>query len=122
MSPRWKIGPALVWTLGILVMASLPGTVTDAVDKPLHADKLLHLVVFTLGGILWALATGSAWKGALLAFLVGLGKEILQEFVPGRSFELADVVADAIGSALGSYLFHRYVRPRISRFAQTSPH
>lgn len=113
MSLFWKIGPAIAWTLGIIVMASLPGTITDAVDKPMHADKVLHVVVFLVGAIFWALATGSAWKGALIAFLVGLGKEILQEFVPGRSFELADVVADAIGSALGSYLYYRYVRSRI---------
>lgn len=115
MSPLWKYGPVVAWTLGIFVMASLPGTITNSVDKPLHADKLLHLVVFLAGAVFWAIATGSAWKGALFAFLVGLAKELLQHFVPGRSFELADVVADAIGSALGSYLYLRYVRPRLPK-------
>jgi len=94
-------------------MSSIPGTITDAIDKPLHADKVLHLAVFALGAFLWAWATGSGWRAFAIAFLVGLGKEVWQGgLIPGRSFELLDVAADAIGSLLGSFTFYLYARQR----------
>lgn len=116
-----KIGPAIAWSLGIFVMASLPGAITNAPFaeeyKPQHLDKAVHVIIFALGAILYAIATGSSWLGALLAFLIGLAKECLQEFIPGRSFEFTDIVADAIGCLLGSYLYLRYVRSRLPRQA-----
>lgn len=113
MSLVRKFGPAVVWTVAILVITVLPGRITDAVDKPVHSDKVLHLLVFAAGAVFYGIATGSAWRGGMLAFGIGLLQEMAQKFVPGRSFELADVAANAIGSGLGSYLYSRYVRPRL---------
>ncbi|MGB3050150.1 MAG: VanZ family protein [Polyangiales bacterium] len=81
-------------------------------------DKGIHLVEYAALGWLCATASrrswpsASSWRTAAFAVFVsvlwGLSDEIHQAFVPGRSAELSDVVADLFGSiagAIGSHLF-----------------
>jgi VanZ family protein len=80
-------------------------------------DKLEHGLVYALLGAAlargWRLSrartTGAfttwlaAWTAAALAALVyGLSDELHQLLVPGRMFDLADLVADGVGGALGA--------------------
>ena len=77
-------------------------------DLP-HLDKLVHAGYFLLMGLLAFRAGrfGERWSRGktgvfllLAAILWGCLDEIHQSFVPGRSVELADVVADTTGVAL----------------------
>ncbi len=81
-------------------------------------DKGIHFVEYAVLGWLCATASrrswpsASAWRTAAFAVFVsvlwGLSDEIHQAFVPGRSPELNDVVADLFGGvagAAGSHLF-----------------
>lgn len=84
-------------------------------------DKLYHVVAF---GTLGFLATGGMRPAGtrypaarlLLAFLLVVGYGILDEyhqsFVPGRSTDPLDVLADAAGGVIGIWLMAFVVRKR----------
>jgi VanZ family protein len=65
-------------------------------------DKAIHFVVY--GGMafmLW-LAFGKRWALAafVLVWMVGLGDEVMQHFTPGRTADVMDLVADALGAGI----------------------
>lgn len=75
-------------------------------------DKGIHIVEYAVLGWLCAAASSRTWPSAsawrtvsfavFVAALWGMSDEIHQAFVPGRSSELADVAADALGSLVGA--------------------
>ena len=66
-------------------------------------DKLYHAGNFgVLAGLLY-LASGRAWLALALASLYGAGDELHQAFVPGRSADAADWLADTVGAALAVF-------------------
>jgi VanZ family protein len=84
-------------------------------------DKLAHVGIFGLFGAIlaWSLADRLDDLGIIrmaLAFLLGAAggalDEVHQIFVPGRSAEVGDAVADALGVAAGLFLFFRIRRAR----------
>jgi len=47
----------------------------------------------------------------VVAILYGLAIEVVQHyFIPGRSFELTDLLADAIGSCMGAAIWRAYIK------------
>jgi len=70
-------------------------------------DKLYHAGNFGVLAALLYLATGRAWLAVLLASLYGVSDEVHQAFVPGRSADAADWLADTAG-ALVAVLFLRW--------------
>jgi VanZ family protein len=112
----WNWGPALLIAAGIFAASSLPRAQLPEVGFP-GIDKLEHGLAYALLGAAlargWrrsrALTTGAlttrlaAWIAAALAALAyGLSDELHQLLVPGRMFDLADLVADGVGGALGA--------------------
>ena len=93
-------------------------------------DKLLHLTEYSALGFLLALALGvwdsptKVWPvgiAILLGCLYGISDETHQSFVPGRDAEVGDVVADALGSAVGAgAAWILSVLSAKSRFARSS--
>ncbi len=75
-------------------------------------DKAIHFVEYAVLGWLCAAAASRTWPSAsslrtllfavFVSTLWGLSDEIHQALVPGRSSELADLVADFFGSAAGA--------------------
>ncbi len=86
-------------------MSSQPGS---GLPLPFpHADKVVHGVLYgVLGaGILWALKSSTRRDLAVavgLASLYGITDEFHQSFVPGRTPDLVDWVADSAGALLGA--------------------
>jgi VanZ family protein len=78
-------------------------------------DKVVHFSVYGLLGTLVCRQTG-AGRGAVVAVLVasafGASDEWHQSFVPGRTMELADWLADTAGAALGVAVYRRWPRYR----------
>ena len=90
------------------------------------SDKLVHLVEYAALGFAicraftrrMAARTGTGRRGpaALLgaiavATLYGVLDELHQTLVPGRVFDLADLLADAVGASLGATVgWRRYQR------------
>lgn len=92
---------ALVLALaGILWLALRPQP--GGVDWFEHADKLRHAAAFLVLWVLTRRSSGAA-SGLLMAALLAYGVliEVLQGFTPNREPSVADVLADAVGIAIG---------------------
>ena len=93
------------------------------------SDKLVHGLVYALLAWLWcrALVRGrGGWAAGLgLAFAIsstwGLLDEWHQSFVPGRTAEVMDAVADVAGAAVGSLLAALVFRLRRVSDASAAP-
>lgn len=108
--------PAVLWAALIFWLSSrstVPGP-----DLP-GIDKLGHFAVYTVLGALlsrgargsrlaapWAVGTG---------WLYALSDEVHQGYVPGRTPEAADWLADAAGVAAGVFIHHRWRARRAAR-------
>ena len=90
----------------------------NPVDLPpiANVDKVLHAGAYGLLGILFYRAYRSRWPSAsgwtmanaslLSAAFYGLTDEIHQYFVPGRSADPWDWLADTVGAMLGVAAYH----------------
>ena len=111
--------------LAIYVFSDLPGGVRPDLKGP-YMDKWVHtLVYFILGGLLfrWVLlwerpGADERWKRfaiiATVALLYAITDEVHQFFIPGRVFDLGDIVADAVGGALAGSL--AFLPPHLQHF------
>jgi VanZ family protein len=116
-SPHFWSAFATLWTACVLGMAISPMNHADWYTATI-SDKTVHGFAFAIGTIVWALALRGIRSHALTPILIGslisLGMggliEILQRFVPGRSCDARDLLADVIGvfSAAGILLFISY--------------
>ena len=81
-------------------LGALPGGVSDKAGHSIGYAILGALVLRALARARWK---GVTWKMALLAVaiatLYGISDEFHQAFVPGRSPDLFDVLADVSGAA-----------------------
>lgn len=105
--------PVVVYMVAIFVQSSFPSPpgITGGFD---WGDKALHLAGYGLLGFLAAGAALRTWPErspgwvALVGFAIAAGyggtDEIHQSFVPERSADVLDFVADAVGAALGASL------------------
>src|SRR5512140_706722 len=97
--------PAVVWAIVIFVLSSIPSDKipTFALSIP---DKLVHAAIFSVFCFLCyrafrhqsrilTLARFPLTSSVLLTMIYGCTDEMHQLFVPGRSADLFDVVADA---------------------------
>jgi VanZ family protein len=87
-------------------------------------DKGIHFVEYAVLGWLCAAASARSWPRAsvwrtagfavFVSVLWGVSDEIHQALVPGRSPELADVVADVLGSIAGAAAWNLISRRTVS--------
>lgn len=120
--PRWLVafGPAIAYMLLIWALSSIPIQM-DFSLVPLR-DKGVHFLEYgTLSVLLThALRATLTKRGALLIWasaalctiLWGALDEIHQAFVPGRSSDVGDLIADACGAAAGALVYLLYRRQR----------
>lgn len=97
---------ALIWAISSLSLPDL------SIDRFPFRDKGIHAVEYFVLGFLVAHAALRTWperpraRIAAVALLVTCGwgvlDEIHQAFVPGRSSDLLDVVADLVGALAGT--------------------
>jgi VanZ family protein len=95
----------IFWLSSQSVLPSPPGRLTD---------KQAHALAYATLAALWGRAqSGGRWSGvtgkrvliaAAGAVFYGITDELHQGFVPGRSSELADLAADAVGAAIAGFL------------------
>jgi VanZ family protein len=119
---------AIGWAGVIFYLSSQPG-----IDTPLlfpGQDKLFHLIAFGLLGFLLmgsmkttssGYRTMQVWFVVALVATYGVLDEFHQYFVPGRSVEVYDALADATGALLGAWSMYYLVRFLASR-SKALPH
>jgi VanZ family protein len=116
---RWlRWAPALVYMAAIFAASAQPTLPTPDLD---HSDKVLHFAAYAgLGGLL-AYGGAPAALGPLpliaIGTLYGASDEVHQSFVPGRSPDPLDWLADTLGAIAGVLAAHRYFSRRRARAA-----
>jgi VanZ family protein len=102
---RWW--PPLLWAAAVFFASSR--STLPHLPSVLGWDKLQHCAAYAVGGFLIARALGGGWRGALLAAvlgsLYGASDEVHQLFVPYRSTDVLDWMADTLGVAAGACLW-----------------
>lgn len=100
---RWRA--PLLWAVVILIVSSVP---IPQVTAPAGTDKGVHGLLYLVLGFLTirALLSQRAPVWQLLVVLVavltfGALDEVHQRFIPGRTADPRDWVADAVGSVVG---------------------
>jgi VanZ family protein len=115
-----RLIPAIAWFIVSLILLCLPGSALPKYSflATIHADKWVHIFMFGVLCFLFcravntiSLPTKNAEKHFVLIMLMGIAYGIVMEFVqkwwiPNRSFELTDILADATGCVLG-WLYSR---------------
>ena len=101
---RWW--PCVAWSVVILVITSVPGAAIPAGPEVPGIDKMVHGTMYGVLGFL----TGNALRGeraraflavGMLIAVMAVVDEWHQEWIPGRSAETLDWVADVAGATLG---------------------
>lgn len=102
--------PVVAWALVIFALSSIPGTSIPDVGFS-FADKVAHICVYGVLGVLFFRAwrrqapalndTVALLVSALCTLTYGISDEFHQLFVPNRSADIFDLVADLIGGVLG---------------------
>lgn len=105
---------AIAWTIAIQVLLCLPGSDIPSggmFDIP-NLDKIVH--VFLFGGVTWVwcyfiyLNSKSIRRLTTLFFIVylavaanGILLEFIQrDYIPNRSFDLGDIIADVLAASI----------------------
>lgn len=103
--------PAVAWALTLFLLSAqpqLPHPPAGFTDKHSHAVAYGLLALASLHGLVqgqWRRVDArAATLAVLLAVAYGVSDEWHQSFVPGRSSDLADVLADALGAATAAGL------------------
>lgn len=110
---------AISWFIVMNVLFVLPGSALPKAGwfNDIQLDKWVHVGLFAVLVFLWCSAFTPLFKKIWLVLVVaiayGLLVEIVQKnWVPNRSFDLYDVLADAAGSVLGLVVWLRVNRKK----------
>jgi VanZ family protein len=113
-----------VFTLAAIIFYQSSFATPTVLPRWPYLDKLLHAGVYGLLSALICRALNSLprWRGhllrlmvagTLLAALYGLSDEWHQSFVPHRSSDAGDLLADLLGAGLGAFIYLRaYTRSK----------
>jgi VanZ family protein len=98
---RWRI-VSVGLLLAVVALAVMPQPPTALSTG---WDKMNHALAFCALGFAWRLAFPAGWRQGLgvaaALLLFGVGIEVAQSFVPGRQADGIDLLADALGGAVG---------------------
>jgi len=116
---------AIVWLLLITALLCIPGTELPKFkwDNKIFLDKWIHIFLFMVLVILWCRAylykrsTNNIRKTfiiiAILSVMYGIMMEIVQEnFIPFRSFDFIDMLANGVGCIAGYFFASKKFLPR----------
>jgi VanZ family protein len=98
--------PVAAYMAAIFYVSSLPQPlVPPGGDKPWHLLAYLGLGVLTVRAVARGLGAWISWRAAVIAAAIAVGyavtDEVHQMFVPGRSAQLSDLLADTMGVVAG---------------------
>jgi uncharacterized membrane protein len=102
------------------ILFCLPGSALPKEDlfSKIWIDKWVHIGIFTTLLFLWCgVVVPGHFKSYLLliffAVLYGYLIEVIQDrFIPNRSFDWGDLLADFVGSVIGLLVWRRYKKNR----------
>jgi hypothetical protein len=116
--------PAIASLIVSSVLFFIPGSALPERDwfAKIELDKIVHVVLFAILVVLWCIPffykpslTIRLPKVLIFIPFIFFGYSIIVEFIqdffiPGRSFDLVDILADALGCAFGFLFVKQYQR------------
>lgn len=100
---NWLL-PSILWFFITTILLCLPGKKIPRIGFLQHIpqfDKIVHIVLFGILSFLFCKSSPKKyyWFVAILCALYGVAMEFVQKnYIPNRSFDIWDIVADTIGS------------------------
>ncbi len=121
MGIRHKIINIVFWSYAtaILILNIIPDIPTPKVergDEMIRLDYLIHFLVFFLGGLLyykWNILRKNDHKPILLilfGLIYALTCELLQLWIPGRTFNPVDLIYNTLGVVFGLFTPVLFIR------------
>jgi VanZ family protein len=103
---------AICWFIITTVLLCIPGNNLPKIGwlHILQFDKFVHIFIFGILSFLFCKAANKKWflLIALFCSIYGMAMEFVQEnWIPNRSFDVWDIVADSIGS-FGVIFFFKF--------------
>jgi len=112
-----RVGFVLALVLQVYLLYLEVPTPSDAASIP-HADKVVHAVIFAVPAALGVLAGLRPWLvGLVLAMHAPVSEVVQHLWIPARTGDPGDVVADWVGVALGLAIGRLLVTRLASRSA-----
>jgi len=116
--------PAILWASIIFFGSSIPGTRLPSFAHLIN-DKVIHASIFFLLGLLVyralepkVKAPAFDWRRLIIAIsaviLYGISDEFHQGFVPGRTVDYSDALADSLGGVFSALLIWLHERRKPS--------
>ena len=113
--------PGIVWAIFILVLCAIPGQDLQSLwwlellsfDKLVHAGMFAVLTILLVKGFMrqdrfMQLATHPVTYAISISVPYGFALELMQRFlIEGRTFDILDAVANAIGCLIGWRIVNR---------------
>jgi VanZ family protein len=124
---RIRVAMAVLWTVVIMMLCWLPGSMVHELEggslwfKIPDLDKIVHAGIFVVFSVLWARALTSrrrfAWV-ALGGFVLAVVTELVQMLpIVGRDGEISDALTD-FGGVLAGMVLAPLVEP-VARFIES---
>lgn len=108
--------PAWIWALVILILTLTPGKFMPKVEywSIMSLDKYVHMSIFFIqvllvlrgANALKILTTRNYFIYAFIGTLYGVLIECIQQFIPLRSFEVNDMLANMAGALIAAAVFY----------------
>lgn len=108
--------PAWIWALVILILTLTPGKFMPKVEywNIMSLDKYVHMSIFFIQVLLVLrgakalkiLTTRNYFIYAFIGTLYGVLIECIQQFIPLRSFEVNDMLANMAGALIAAAVFY----------------
>ena len=116
-----RMWPPISWVIIVTVLLCLPGSALPEENwfNKVWLDKWIHVVLFLVMVYLWCRYTSKTGgkivrhfrQIAIYFFIYGIFMEIVQKyFIPNRSFDLKDILADGVGCAIGLLISSRSIK------------
>jgi hypothetical protein len=97
---------ALIWTVSSIEAPTFPVSLFPFRDKGVHATEYAVLAFLLGHACVRTFERHPRWRVAVVAVFLtvlwGFLDELHQAFVPGRSSDVLDLVADTIGAVMGT--------------------
>lgn len=116
-APSWVLGALIGYAGVVAAILLLPvgyGDITNAIDSWIRfglgitffgagwVGFVANILMFVPLGFLLTLLFRDRWRGASLALVLSVIAELAQAFIPSREPSLRDVLANAMGAAVGA--------------------
>ncbi len=130
-----KFIPAVCWFIITLVLLTLPGSAFPKQSwlDNMQLDKMVHIGLFSVLVFLFFLPfvktniTGKKKKQILIwiaiaGLIYGIVMEFVQKYwVPNRSFDVYDILADGVGCFLPVFFFNKMVKTFSANTTKKAP-